>query len=64
MKQHLADAGIPTYDLLSVPLQQQEAFSLITRSAESLDIAEKIGSFRSFLPIHTEPTTTEAGFCN
>ena len=62
LKQYLADGGIPSMIYYPLPLQKQEAFSLITRSAEALDIAEKLAHSVLSLPIHTELTTTEQDF--
>lgn len=62
LKQYLADGGIPSMIYYPLPLQKQEAFSLITRSAETLDIAEKLAHSVLSLPIHTELTTAEQDF--
>lgn len=62
LKQYLADGGIPSMIYYPLPLQKQEAFSLITRSAEALDIAEKLAHSVLSLPIHTELTTAEQDF--
>lgn len=59
LKQYLADAGIPSMIYYPLPLQKQEAFKDITRTAESLDIAEKLASSVLSLPIHTELTTDQ-----
>lgn len=62
LKLYLADGGIPSMIYYPLPLQKQEAFSLITRSAESLEIAEKLSHSVLSLPIHTELTTVEQDF--
>lgn len=59
LKQYLADVGIPSMIYYPLPLQKQEAFKDITRTAESLDIAEKLASSVLSLPIHTELTTDQ-----
>lgn len=59
LKQYLADAGIPSMIYYPLPLQQQEAFKNITRSAESLEIAEKLANSVLSLPIHTELQTSQ-----
>ena len=59
LKQHLADAGIPSMNYYPLPLQQQEAFQKITRAAESLDNAEKLAYSVLSLPVHTELTTEQ-----
>lgn len=59
LKQHLADAGIPSMIYYPLPLQQQEAFQTIIRAAESLDTAEKLAYSVLSLPIHTELTTEQ-----
>ena len=59
LKQHLADAGIPSMIYYPLPLQQQEAFQKITRAAESLDNAEKLAYSVLSLPVHTELTTEQ-----
>lgn len=59
LKQYLADAGIPSMIYYPLPLQKQEAFSSITRAAETLDVAEELAHSVLSLPIHTELTTIE-----
>lgn len=59
LKQYLAEAGIPSMIYYPLPLQQQEAFKNITRSAEALDIAEKLANSVLSLPIHTELQTSQ-----
>lgn len=54
LKQYLADNGIPSMIYYPLPLQQQEAFSNITRAAESLDTAAELAATVLSLPIHTE----------
>ena len=41
------------------PLQKQEAFQHITRSAGALDVAERLANSVLSLPIHTELTEAE-----
>lgn len=59
LKQFLAETGIPSMVYYPLPLQKQEAFSFIARSAENLDVAEKLAHSVLSLPIHTELTTVE-----
>lgn len=54
LKQYMADNGIPSMIYYPLPLQQQEAFSNITRAAESLDTAAELAASVLSLPIHTE----------
>jgi dTDP-4-amino-4,6-dideoxygalactose transaminase len=59
LKQYLADAGIPSMIYYPLPLQQQEAFKDIIRTAESPDIAKKLADSVLSLPIHTELTSEQ-----
>lgn len=59
LKQYLADAEIPSMIYYPLPLQQQEAFIGITRTAESLNIAEELANSVLSLPIHTELTSEQ-----
>ena len=54
LKQYMADNGISSMIYYPLPLQQQEAFSNITRAAESLDTAAELAASVLSLPIHTE----------
>ena len=54
LKQFLADAGIPSMIYYPLPLQEQEAFMPITRSAEDLTISKDIAYSVLSLPVHTE----------
>ena len=56
LKQFLADAGIPSMIYYPLPLQEQEAFKLITRAAEDLNIAKDVAYSVLSLPVHTEMT--------
>ncbi len=56
LKQFLADAGIPSMIYYPLPLQEQEAFKSITRSAEDLNISRDIAYSVLSLPVHTEMT--------
>lgn len=56
LKQHLADNGIPAMIYYPLPLQEQEAFKPITRSAEDLTISKDTAYSVLSLPIHTEMT--------
>ena len=57
LKQFLAEAGIPSMIYYPLPLQEQEAFMPITRSAEDLTISKDIAYSVLSLPVHTEMTT-------
>lgn len=59
LKQHLADAGIPSMIYYPLPLQQQEAFRGITRSATPLSNAAKLSASVLSLPMHTELTAEQ-----
>lgn len=59
LKQFLADADIPSMIYYPLPLQQQEAFTEISRAAEPLDIAENLAYSVLSLPVHTELTTEQ-----
>lgn len=56
LKQHLADAGIPSMIYYPLPLQEQEAFKRISRAAGELNIAKELAESVLSLPIHTEMT--------
>ena len=56
LKEHLAEAGIPSMIYYPLPLQQQEAFKGITRQAEDLAVAERLAASVLSLPMHTELT--------
>ena len=56
LKQFLAEAGIPSMIYYPLPLQEQEAFMPITRSAEDLTISKDIAYSVLSLPVHTEMT--------
>lgn len=56
LKEHLAQQGIPSMIYYPLPLQEQEAFQSITRSAEDLHVSKQIAYSVLSLPIHTEMT--------
>ena len=56
LKSFLAEQGIPSMVYYPLPLQEQEAFRLITRTGESLDISRECAYSVLSLPIHTEMT--------
>lgn len=56
LKAYLAENGIPSMIYYPLPLQEQEAFKHITRSAEELSISKNIAYSVLSLPIHTEMT--------
>ena len=62
LKKHLEDNGIPSMIYYPLPLQEQEAFQFITRTAESLDNAKKLSESVLSLPMHTELTSKEQVF--
>lgn len=61
-KKYLADEGIPSMIYYPLPLQKQNAFKKITRSAESLSVSNELSESVLSLPIHTELTTGELDF--
>lgn len=62
LKKHLEENGIPSMIYYPLPLQEQEAFQFITRTAESLDNAKKLSDSVLSLPMHTELTSKEQDF--
>lgn len=62
LKKHLEDNGIPSMIYYPLPLQEQEAFQFITRTAESLDNAKELSESVLSLPMHTELTSKEQDF--
>lgn len=56
LKAYLAEQGIPSMIYYPLPLQEQEAFKPITRSAESLENSKECAYSVLSLPIHTEMT--------
>lgn len=56
LKAFLAEKGIPSMIYYPLPLQEQEAFTGITRAAENLDNSKKCAYSVLSLPIHTEMT--------
>lgn len=62
LKKYLADQGIPSMVYYPLPLQNQNAFKKITRSAEELSVSEKLSKSVLSLPIHTEITKEEQRF--
>ena len=56
LKAYLAEQGIPSMIYYPLPLQEQEAFMLITRAGEKLDNAKACARSVLSLPIHTEMT--------
>lgn len=62
LKKHLEENGIPSMIYYPLPLQEQEAFQFITRTAESLDNAKKLSESVLSLPMHTELTSKEQDF--
>lgn len=54
LKNYLASRGVPSMIYYPLPLQEQEAFKNITRSAEDLIISKEIAYSVLSLPIHTE----------
>lgn len=59
LKKYLEEAGIPSMIYYPLPLQQQKAFKMITRQAESLEVAEQLACSVLSLPIHTELTSAQ-----
>ncbi len=58
LKAYLAEQGIPSMVYYPLPLQQQEAFKHITRSAGSLENSSECARCVLSLPMHTELTKT------
>ena len=56
LKNYLAEQGIPSMIYYPLPLQEQDAFKGITRSAEDLAVSKDIAYSVLSLPIHTEMT--------
>lgn len=56
LKNYLAEQGIPSMIYYPLPLQEQEAFKGITRSAEDLTVSKDIAYSVLSLPVHTEMT--------
>lgn len=56
LKAFLAGQGVPSMIYYPLPLQEQEAFKQITRSAEALDKSRQCAYSVLSLPIHTEMT--------
>lgn len=56
LKQYLAEHEVPSMIYYPLPLQEQEAFRLITHAAENLDVAKECAYSVLSLPIHTEMT--------
>lgn len=57
LKAFLAEQGVPSMIYYPLPLQEQEAFKQITRTAESLDYSRDCAYSVLSLPIHTEMNT-------
>jgi Predicted pyridoxal phosphate-dependent enzyme apparently involved in regulation of cell wall biogenesis len=62
LQKFLSEANIPSMIYYPLPLQQQEAFKNITRTAEELKNAEILASSVLSLPIHTEITQIEQDY--
>ncbi len=62
LKKHLEENGIPSMIYYPLPLQEQEAFHFITRTAESLDNAKQLSTQVLSLPMHTELTKETQDF--
>ena len=54
LKSFLAEQGIPSMIYYPLPLQEQEAFTRITRAAEKLEVSRDCAYSVLSLPIHTE----------
>lgn len=59
LKNFLAEGGVPAMIYYPLPLQEQEAFKPITRSAEALDTAAQLAASVLSLPIDTEITRAQ-----
>ena len=56
LKAFLAEQGVPSMIYYPLPLQEQDAFKSITRSAEALEKSKQCAYSVLSLPIHTEMT--------
>lgn len=54
LKAFLAEQGVPSMIYYPLPLQEQEAFKLITRAGEELDKSRECACSVLSLPVHTE----------
>jgi UDP-2-acetamido-2-deoxy-ribo-hexuluronate aminotransferase len=54
LKSFLEDKGIPAMIYYPLPLQKQNAFKLIARQGETLDVSEKLADNVLSIPMHTE----------
>ena len=62
LKKHLEDNGVPAMIYYPLPLQEQEAFKFITRSAEILDNAKQLSESVLSIPMHTELTREQQDY--
>jgi dTDP-4-amino-4,6-dideoxygalactose transaminase len=56
LKEYLSARGIPTMIYYPLPLNEQNAFKNVARSAESLNVAKRLTENVLSLPMHTELT--------
>lgn len=59
LKDYLASRGIPSMVYYPLPLQEQDAFTRITRAAESLENSKRLADSVLSLPMHTELSCEE-----
>ena len=59
LKSFLSEKGIPSMIYYPLPLNEQNAFKTITRSAENLDVSKELAVSVLSLPMHTELTAED-----
>ena len=59
LKSFLSEKGIPSMIYYPLPLNEQNAFKKITRTAENLDVSKELAESVLSLPMHTELTAEE-----
>ena len=59
LKAYLAEQGIPSMIYYPLPLNEQNAFKSITRTAEKLEVSKELSGSVLSLPMHTELTVEE-----
>jgi dTDP-4-amino-4,6-dideoxygalactose transaminase len=62
LKAYLSEKGIPSMIYYPLPLNEQNAFKSITRSAGTLDVSKELAASVLSLPMHTELTAEEQDY--
>jgi dTDP-4-amino-4,6-dideoxygalactose transaminase len=62
LKNYLSEQGVPSMIYYPLPLDEQNAFKTITRTAEPLPVAKALSRSVLSLPMHTELTGEEQEF--